>query len=83
MKLVLCALAVLLSITTYGKAAQQVDVAAAKSWLKYYNEHLPEAKQALHDCLAKGFDKVQGDERIKCDAARDAWHFQPYKPSKK
>jgi hypothetical protein len=82
MKHVLLALA-MLSFTASGQATQQQDVPAAKIWFKYYSEHLPEAKQTLHECVAKGFDKVQGDERIRCEAARDAWHFQPYKPSKK
>lgn len=82
MKPVILAIA-MLTFTASAKSTTSQDGPSAKVWLKYYSEHLPEAKQTLHDCVAKGFDKVIGDEKIKCEAARDAWQFQPYKPSKK
>lgn len=80
----LLAVSVFMMVVMLGaSAATQQDGASEKRWVKYYSEHLPEAKQMLHACVAKGFDKIQGDEKIKCEAARDAWHFQPYRPSKK
>lgn len=63
------------------QAAQQDNPATTAKWRKYYSEHLPEAKKMLEACVAKGFNKTQGEERIKCDTARDAWQFQPYKPT--
>lgn len=69
-----------LAATAPASASTRQDTASEKSWLKYYTERLPEAKQVLQECVAKGFDKIKGEEKIKCEAARDAWHFQPYKP---
>lgn len=77
-KLITAALFGLVAIAPTSAATQQ-DAASEKKWLKYYTEHLPEAKQVLQACVAKGFDKIKGEEKIRCEAARDAWHFQPYK----
>lgn len=66
-----------------AQAFAQQAAPVTKNWLKYYSEHLPEAKKMMHECLKKGNDKLQNDEKTRCGAARDAWHFQPYKPSKK
>lgn len=63
-------------------AASKNDTTTPASWLKYYQANLPEAKAMLQACVAKGFDALRGEELIKCEAARDAWHFQPYKPKK-
>lgn len=49
----------------------------------YYSANLPEAKKVMRECVAKGFNTLEGAERLRCEAARDAWHFQAYKPSKK
>ncbi|WP_177207684.1 hypothetical protein [Massilia yuzhufengensis] len=73
----------LLALMSPAATATQKDVAAEKKWLKYYSERLPEAKLMLRACVTKGFDRIQGEEKVKCEAARDAWHFQPYKPTKK
>ena len=78
-KIIMLALLGLVAITSASAATQQ-GAASKKTWAKYYAERLPEAKQALQACVAKGFNKVEGEEKIKCEAARDAWHFQPYKP---
>lgn len=60
-------------------ARTQQAAASVKKRRNYYTEHLPEAKKLLQACVAKGFDNINGEEKIKCEAARDAWHFQPYK----
>lgn len=73
----LCAFAVL----TAAHAAEPAPT--AKNLRRYYSANLPEAKKVMQECVAKGFDSLQGEERMRCEAARDAWHFQPYKPSKK
>jgi transcriptional regulator of met regulon len=73
----LCAFAVV-------SAAHAADPApTAKDLRRYYSANLPEAKKVMQECVAKGFDSLQAEERMRCEAARDAWHFQPYKPSKK
>jgi len=78
-KMIMLAFLGLVAITSASAATQQ-DAASKKMWAKYYSERLHEAKQALQACVAKGFNKVEGEEKIKCEAARDAWHFQRYKP---
>lgn len=60
--------------------AQKEDPAVVAKWRKHYSQHLPEAEKKLEACVANGFSKAEGEERIKCETARDAWHFQPYKP---
>lgn len=71
-----------LTLISPVSAAPQTTADSAMHWLRYYQARLPEAKEMLQACVAKGFDKVKGEERVKCEAARDAWHFQPYKPKR-
>ncbi|MGX9221998.1 hypothetical protein ACWV27_26935 (plasmid) [Massilia varians] len=79
----LAALLASLALISPTSAAPQNDTNSAMHWLKYYQARLPEAQAMLQACVAKGFDKVRGEELIKCEAARDAWHWQPYKPKKR
>lgn len=75
--------AVLSTITSLSFATAVEQPSSEKALRAYYAANLPEAKTMMMACRAKGFDKVQGDERIRCRIARNAWHFQPYVPSKK
>lgn len=74
------------AIISTAQAASQPDVALAKRYTKYYNEHLSEAKQVMNECLAKakanGVSTIQGEELIKCKAASNAWEFQVYRPKR-
>lgn len=53
----LCAFAVL----TAAHAAEPAPT--AKDLRRYYSANLPEAKKVMQECVAKGFDSLQGEER--------------------
>lgn len=57
------------------------EAPTTKELLKYYSEHLKEAKEHWDKCKIN-LDKVSESEKPRCVAAGNAWHNQPYKANR-